>query len=65
MQVTILDLNSNFGPEWLREDLDNPVHVRMTTGTALKWPKQDSLTEALTSVATVFAKMIDTPSTTK
>ena len=59
MQVTILDLNSDFGPEWLCEDLDNPVHVWMITGTAPKRPKQDSLTEALTSVATVFAKMID------
>ena len=43
----------------LHEDLDSPPSILMITGTA----KQDSLTEAPTSVATVFAKMINTPST--
>ena len=46
----------------LHEDLDNPPRVPMITGATPKRPKQDSLTEALTSVATVFAKMITTPS---
>ena len=49
----------------LHEDLDNPPNVPMITGTAPKRPKQDSLTEALTSVATVFAKMINTPSSSQ
>ena len=49
----------------LHEDLDNPPRVPLITGTAPKRPKQDSLTEALTSVATVFAKMINTPSTSQ
>ena len=35
----------------LHEDLDNPPHVSMIPGTAPKQPKQDSLSEALTSVA--------------
>ena len=46
----------------LHEDLDNPPRVPMITGATPKRPKQDPLTEALTSVATVFAKMITTPS---
>ena len=46
----------------LHEDLDNPPRVPMITGTTPKRPKQDTLTEALTSVATVFAKMINPPS---
>ena len=46
----------------LHEDLDNPPRVPMITGTTPKRPKQDTLTEALTIVATVFAKMINPPS---
>ena len=48
----------------LHEDLDNPPRVPMITGATPKQSKQDPLTEALTSVATVFAimHMIITPS---
>ena len=46
----------------VHEDLDNPPHVPMISGTALKRQKQESLAEALTGAATAFAKVFNSPS---